>query len=412
MKKLMTLAIASAMALPTMAAGKEVEVLHWWTTGSESKAINTLKKSLEEDGVMWKDMAVAGGSGTAARQAVRTRVLAGNPPSAYQIKGPSIQEWHETAGLNTSLDAVAKAENWDVVLPASIANHMKCDGKYCAAPVNVHRVDQIWSNLDVLKSVGAVPPKTWDEFNAIADKLKAKGITPLAHGGQAWQDATVFEFVAASLGGADYYKKVFVDLDVATAGGAHTVKVLEQFRKLRGYVDDNFSGRDWNLATSMVANGEAAFQIMGDWAKGELMVAGKVAGKDFACTSIGNTYLYNVDSFAFFEIDDAQKTEAQNIMAKHIVDRDFQITFNKIKGSVPARVDIDTSDWDMCASASTRDMTATSVWGTLVPSYAHGMAMSPSVAGAITDVVTTFFNSDMSAEEGAKKLAAAIKNNK
>ena len=45
--------------------------------------------------------------------------------------------------------------------------------------------------------------------------------------------------------------------------------VFDQMRKLRGYVDGNFSGRDWNLATAMVMNGEAAFQIMGDWAKGD-----------------------------------------------------------------------------------------------------------------------------------------------
>ena len=54
---------------------------------------------------------------------------------------------------------------------------------------------------------------------------------------------------------------------------------------MRGYVDDNFSGRDWNLATAMVMNGEAAFQIMGDWAKGEFFAAGKVPGEDFLCAS-------------------------------------------------------------------------------------------------------------------------------
>ena len=48
-------------------------------------------------------------------------------------------------------------------------------------------------------------------------------------------------------------------------------------------VDDNFSGRDWNLATAMVINGEAGFQMMGDWAKGEFLNAGKVPGQDFLC---------------------------------------------------------------------------------------------------------------------------------
>lgn len=51
------------------------------------------------------------------------------------------------------------------------------------------------------------------------------------------------------------------DLD-AEALGSDTMKAsFDQMRKLRGYVDANFSGRDWNLATAMVMNGEAAFQI-------------------------------------------------------------------------------------------------------------------------------------------------------
>jgi glucose/mannose transport system substrate-binding protein len=54
-------------------------------------------------------------------------------------------------------------------------------------------------------------------------------------------------------------------------------------------VDDNFSGRDWNLASAMVINGEALFQIMGDWAKGEFVNAGKTAGEDFTCFRVPGT---------------------------------------------------------------------------------------------------------------------------
>lgn len=405
MKKI--LIVAGALTLATTASAKEVEVLHWWTTGGEAKALNTLKQTLSKQGVGWKDMAIAGGSGTNARQAVRARIMAGNPPSAYQIKGPSIQEWHGNVGLNTSINTIARQEGWDMLLPKMIANHMKCGDEYCAAPVNVHRSDVIWTNIDVLKKAGIAMPTNWDEFNAAADKLQAKGITPLAHGGQPWQDGHVFEVVAASLGGADYYKKAFVDLDPNTINSATTVKVFKQLRKLRGYVDANFSGRDWNIATTMVANGEAAFQIMGDWAKGELFVQNKVAGKDFECLSLGDTYLYVVDSFAFFNTKSGS-VDAQNAMAKAIMGKDFQVTFNKIKGSVPARTDIDTTSWDMCAAKSSADLKATSKKGTLVPSYAHGMAARSDVMGAISDVVTGFFNSNQSAEEAAKKLASEI----
>ena len=60
-------------------------------------------------------------------------------------------------------------------------------------------------------------------------------------------------------------------------------KAFDQLRTIRGMVDPNFPGRDWNLATAMVIKGEAGMQIMGDWAKGECVNAGKKPGKDFLC---------------------------------------------------------------------------------------------------------------------------------
>ena len=110
---------------------------------------------------------------------------------------------------------------------------MKCEGKWCAAPVNVHRIDWIWANADVLESVGAGMPRTWDEFNETAEKLKAKGIIPLAHGGQAWQDATVFEAVALGIGGSNFFQKAFVELDEATLKSDTMKKVFDQMRTLR-----------------------------------------------------------------------------------------------------------------------------------------------------------------------------------
>ena len=403
--------IAGAMLATTARAEPQVEVLHWWTSGGEARAIQVLVDDFKSAGGTWTDMPVAGGGGDAARVALKARVLSGNPPTAFQMKGPSIQEWYEEGALTTSIDAIAKEENWDGVLPAAIANHMKCEGMYCAAPVNVHRIDWFWANPAVLAKAGVAMPTTWDQFNAAADKLQSMGITPLAHGGQSWQDATVFEAVALGVGGNDFYRKAFVDLDMATLGGATMAKVFDQMRKLRGYVDANFSGRDWNLATAMVMNGEAAFQIMGDWAKGEFTAAGKVAGKDYLCAPTpGSGYLYNVDSFAMFDVKGDDKVTGQNLLAKLILDKKFQKVFNLAKGSIPARVDVDLGEFDYCARRSAYDMEVTSGSGGLLPSFAHGMAMRNAQAGAIIDVVTAHFNSDQSSAEAAKMLADAVKN--
>jgi glucose/mannose transport system substrate-binding protein len=126
-------------------------------------------------------------------------------------------------------------------------------------------------------------PKTWDDFNAAADKLRAEGIIPLAHGGQPWQDEILFESVVLGVGGAAFFQKAFVDLD-QDALRSDTMKAsFDQMRKLHGYLDPNFSGRDWNLASAMVIKGEAAFQIHGDRVKGELTAANVKLGDDVLC---------------------------------------------------------------------------------------------------------------------------------
>lgn len=411
--KRFALATASSLAVlagTSVMAEPQAEVLHWWTSGGEAKSVAVLQEEFAANGGTWTDMPVAGGGGDAAMTALRARVLAGNAPTAVQLKGPAIQEWYEE-GVLADISNVAEAEGWADVLPASIAAHMKCDGTWCAAPVNVHRIDWIWANADILAANDIEMPTTWEEFNAAAEKLQAAGIIPLAHGGQAWQDATVFEAVALGIGGPEFFKKAFVDLDPETLTSDTMVQVFDQMRTLRGFVDENFSGRDWNLATAMVMNGEAAFQIMGDWAKGEFLAAGKAPGEDFLCASTpGDGYLYNVDSFAMFDVDGDDKRAGQELLAKLIVAPKFQEVFNLNKGSIPARTDVALDKFDICAKTSAEDMGASSANGSLLPSYAHGMALRGAQAGAITDVVTAHFNSDMSSADAVQQLADAVAN--
>ncbi len=409
-KLLIGASIASSLFASTAIAEPKVEVLHWWTSGGEAAAVKVLMDEFAANGGTWTDMPVAGGGGEAAMTALRARVLGGNAPTAVQLKGPSIQEWHEEGALS-DLSEVAKAEGWDKILPDAIAKIHKCDGVYCSVPVNVHRVDWMWGNASLLAKADIKMPTTWAEFNDAADKLKSMGITPLGHGGQPWQDATLFDSVLLGVGGVEFYKKAMVELDLDALGSDTMVKVFDQMRKLRGYVDDNFSGRDWNLATAMVMNGEAAFQIMGDWAKGEFTNAGKTPGNDYLCAPTpGGGYLYNVDSFAMFKVDGDENQAGQKLLAKLIVGEKFQTAFNLSKGSIPARMGTDLSDFDYCSRRSSYDMAVSSANGSLLPSFAHGMAVRGVFSGAVTDVVTNHFNSDISSAEATKALVAAVKN--
>ena len=406
------LAVVALGAFNLPAQAGEVEVLHWWTSGGEAKAAQALKASLQAKGHVWKDFAVAGGGGDAAMTVLKSRVVSGNAPAAAQIKGPSLQDWAKE-GVLASIDDVAKAEKWDTLLPPVVSDIMKYKGSYIAVPVNVHRVNWLWANPEVFKKAGAKLPGNWDEFFVAADAIQKAGLTAVAHGGQPWQDLTTFEAVALGVGGPEFYKKALVQLDPASLKSPTMEKVLGTFKRIKAYTDKGASGRDWNLATAMVIKGEAGMQIMGDWAKGEFIAAGKAPGKDFVCVAApgsAKAFTFNIDSFAMFKLKNEANVKAQKDLASAIMSPEFQETFSLNKGSIPVRMGVKMDKFDDCAKASSADFGATAKSGALLPSLAHGMAVPSSAEGAIKDVVSQFWNSDkMTAKDAMDKIASAAK---
>lgn len=401
-------ALAAGMSSAvTTAVAADVEVLHWWTSGGEAAALDVLKQDLETQGVGWKDMPVAGGGGEAAMTTLRARVTAGNAPTAVQMLGFDITDWANEDVL-ANLNDVAAEENWDAVVPTALQAFSKHDGNWIAAPVNVHSTNWVWINKSALDAAGGKAPESWEELVAVLDAMKANGITPLAHGGQPWQDATIFDAVVLSMGN-DFYKQSMIDLDMDALSGEKMVEVFKRMETLRSYVDDNFSGRDWNLASAMVIEGKAGMQMMGDWAKGEFLKAGQTPGEDFLCIRFPGTQgsvTFNSDQFAMFgQEGDA---DAQQKMAAAILSPTFQSAFNVVKGSVPARTDVSDAEFDDCGKKGMKDLAEANEAGSLFGSMAHGHAAPAAVKNAVYDVVTQHFNGGLSNEEAAEELANAV----
>lgn len=392
--------------------GAEVEVLHWWTSGGEAKSIGKLKKMVEKEGHSWKDFSVEGGSGLNAMIVLKGRAISGNPPSSAQIKGPSIQEWARL-GVLANLDEIAKKEKWDTILPPKLANHMKYQNHYVAVPVNVHKINWMWINTSIFKKANAKIPTTWDEFQIAAKKIQKAGFIPVAHGDQPWQEATLFEMIVLGVGGVDFYKKAFVSLDTQALKSKTMQKAFDTLKMVKSYTDKYTYGRDWNDATSMVYNGKAAMQFMGDWAKGEFRVAHKKIGNDYKAVLAPQTkgaYIYTIDSFVMFKQHDQAKKEAQNLLAKLILSQEFQTSFNQKKGSVPVINTVNKKDFDSIAQQSMKEIIHASKNNTLLPSMAHQMSISDPIRSAIFKVIANFSSSNESSKEAANKLAQAVKN--
>ncbi|HEY5206368.1 MAG TPA: sugar ABC transporter substrate-binding protein, partial [Roseiarcus sp.] len=74
---------------------KQVQMLHWWTSGGEAAALNVIKEAVAKQGYTWKDVPVAGGGGGAAMTTLKAMVAAGNPPTASQILGYYAMDYAE-----------------------------------------------------------------------------------------------------------------------------------------------------------------------------------------------------------------------------------------------------------------------------------------------------------------------------
>ncbi|ULR44532.1 ABC transporter substrate-binding protein [Rhizobium sp. K102] len=389
---------------------KEVQMLHWWTSGGEAAALNVLKEDLSKEGFAWKDVPVAGGGGDAAMTALKAMVAAGTYPTASQMLGYTVLDYAE-AGVMGDLTETAKKEGWDKSVPAALQKFSVYDGKWVAAPVNVHSVNWLWINKAVMDKIGGTEPKTFDDLIALLDKAKAAGVIPLALGGQNWQEATMFDSIVLSTGGPEFYKKAFNDLDEESLKSETMKKSFDNLAKIIQYVDPNFSGRDWNLATAMVIKGDALVQVMGDWAKGEFVAAKKTPDTDFLCYRFPGTdgsVIYNSDMFGMFNVPDDRKA-AQVALATATLSKSFQSAFNVVKGSVPARTDVPDTDFDACGKKGIADLKAANEGGTLFGSLAQGYGAPPAIANAYKDVVSKFVHGQIkSSDEAVKQLVQAI----
>jgi glucose/mannose transport system substrate-binding protein len=394
---------------PRTAAAGEVEVLHFWTSPGEAASLAQLKSLIARRGHTWKDFAVVGGAGQNAMLALKERVASGRPPASATIKGPALQEWAAQGAL-ANLDWMAAYGRWDESIPPAVQAHVKHKGRYVAVPVNIHRVNWMWSNLAVLRAAG-VPevPSTFEAFLDAAGKVRAAGFVPVAHGGQPWQEFVLFESVAIGVGGLDFYRKAFVELDPTALTGARMVQSLSAFRRLKGLTDAKAPGRDWDAATDMVIKGRAAFQFMGDWAKGEFLSAGNRPGREFACTPAPGTagsFSFVIDTFAMFELASREAQQAQGYMAYVLLGDEFQEQFNVRKGSIPVRADVPLDRFDDCARGSRRDFQTAARSASLLPSVAVDMALPPPLQAALREVVSAFWNADaMPIEEAIDRLA-------
>ncbi len=381
---------------------KKLEVFSWWTAGGEAEGLEAMRKIFitQNPDVEFINATVAGGAGSNAQAVLATRMQGGKPPDTFQVHAglELIGSW-VVAGAMEPLNFLFEENNWMSVYPKGVIEIISKDSKIYSVPVNIHRSNVLWYNKAVFDKYGLKPPETLDDFFTVAEILADEGITPLALGDNGiWATTHLFENILLGALGPEKYKGLWTgkvkwdSADVKTA--------LKTFVKVLSYVNSDHAALSWDGAAQYVIDGKCAMTIMGDWAHGYFKAKGLKPAVDYGwMPSPGTVGSFNMLSDSFGMPKNAPHREIAIKWLTVCGSKAGQDAFNPIKGSIPARTDADRSLYDAYLLSAMNDFSS----DTIVPSCAHGAAVSQSWVTKIHDIMSIFV-AEKDVEKAAKEF--------
>jgi glucose/mannose transport system substrate-binding protein len=395
---------AAATMAPETSGGKQVEVFSWWTGGGEAAGLEAMQvvfKAKYPD-IEFVNAAVAGGAGTNARAVLATRLQANNPPDSWQgHAGQELIGTYVAADQLEPLNFLYEENGWLEVMPATLIPLMSQDGNIYSVPVNIHRANVMWYNPKVLADNGVEVPTTLEEWFTAMDTLKANGVeTPLALGEQ-WTALHLFETVLLAQLGPEKYGQLWTG--ELGWDSAEVTAAIETYAKLLEYTNSDSSALSWQDAAQLVINGDAAFNVMGDWAEGYFRELGSVPMEGYGWAAVpgtGGNFQFLSDSFVLPK--NAPNRDAAIAWLTVAGSKEGQDAFNPVKGSIPARSDGDRALYGEYLQSAMDDWASNTVVGSLT----HGVVANDSWKSEIDTALGLFLGTkDVASFQAA--LAAA-----
>lgn len=384
----------------------EVQVMTWWAQGSEKAGLEALVEVFNEQhpDTEFVNAALAGGAGSQAKQKLQADLQAGNPPDTFQAHtGAELQDYIDAGQIEDVANLYEEFGLTDV-FPETLIDQLTVDGEIYSIPSNVHRSNVVWVNPTVLEEAGidpSTPPADLDAWIADMETLEAAGTVPVSVG-MDWTQTQLLENILLAELGADAYNGLW---DGSTDwGGAEVNSALTKFGRIIEWSNTDRDGLDWEPALQQVMEGNAGYNVMGDWAVAAYDAQDMSGGEDYAYWPVPGTdgvFNYLADSFTLPV--GAPHPGGTKAWLETISSAEGQLAFNKVKGSIPARTDIEASEFPEYQQSAMESFSG----DTIVSSLAHGAAAPVSVSTAFNQAVVKFSQGASDVDTLQSELVAA-----
>ncbi|WP_066637006.1 ABC transporter substrate-binding protein [Serinicoccus hydrothermalis] len=384
----------------------EVQVMTWWAQGSEKAGLDALVEVFGEQhpDTEFINAALAGGAGSQAKQKLQADLQAGNPPDTFQAHtGAELQDYID-AGQIEDVSGLYDEFGLTDVFPESLIEQLTVDDQIYSIPSNVHRSNMVWVNPAVLEEAGIdpeTPPEDLDAWMADMEKVEAIGKTPVTLG-MDWTQTQLLENVLLSELGPEAYNGLW---DGSTDWAGDDVNTaLTKWAQIVEWSNTDRDGLDWEPALQPVMAGDAAYNVMGDWAVAAYDAQDMTAPEDYTYWPVPGTdgvFNYLADSFTMPV--GAAHAGGTKAWLETISSSEGQLAFNTVKGSIPARTDIDAAEFPEYQQSAMEDFEN----DTIVSSLAHGAAAPVAVSTAVNQAVVKFSQGASDVDTLQQELVAA-----
>lgn len=367
--------------------GGDVEIFSWWTSLGEEEALQAL---IDVHVRRVPDATVTNAAleyADKARQELAERMADARPPDTFQanIGADLISSWVQTPGAGDSqskvenLQAVAEREGWLEQFWPEVIEAASFGGALRAVPVNVHRINSLVVRKDLFDKHHLEPPTSVEELNQLCAKIIAdESIQDEAPNGRRmaclglgnkWNwtlSLLTFEMLLPAMTSASYYEDFWMgDL---SGDDDDFLPVLDEVLHLycggdaepncedHGYFNSDINEITWDQGVRKVLEKEAMMAPMGDWAKGFLQAEGLAPGKQFDVVPFPGTdgiFVFTSDTFPLPR--GAPNRAGALELLKTFASLEGQIAFNRLKGSIPSRMDADPELFDAVTRRTMED---------------------------------------------------------
>ncbi len=268
--KIIALVAALALLVTGVAMAQKVTV-RWWHIGTAANDKAMLQMFADNYMKLHPNVniEITVLENEAFKSKLTTVMQSGNPPDLFHSWGGGVLAQYAKAGLLKDITKDVKGTAFGRSMAPGVWQVYSYNGRVYGAPNDMGAIT-FWYNKDLLAKVGYRSfPTTWADFLTLVKKLKAAGITPIAlGGGDKWPAMHMWSYIALRLGGGQLFEDTFSGKNKQGFSNPIFVKAAQMLADLAALhpFQDGFLGATYNDEAALVGNGDAAMELMGQWA--------------------------------------------------------------------------------------------------------------------------------------------------